>query len=414
MNPPMPNLSSIHPCRVALFLAALSACALASCGGGGSSLAAPAAPLTALVEASPSDIDDVAQESGATVLRQIPGTDVYEVELPAGQTLAQFLALLDDDVRVVEAEPDEVLDNPEGGASTIPAGTTELAASIAFQPELLRIGLPQALARSRGAGVLVAIVDTGVEETHPFLAGAFDPDGYDVVDGDGDPGEERNFLDDDRDGLVDEGFGHGTFVASLIHAVAPDARLLAFRVLASDGIGSASWLAEGITRAADAGAQVINVSIGMHQQSHVVKRAVEHARSRGALVVASAGNTGLESVAFPSVLSDVFAVTAVGPNDVRATFASFGSGVDLSAPGVDLLGAHPGFPGGTARWSGTSFAAALASGAGALVRSLDPSLEPDSLQQALEDASADIDALNPSLGGRLGRGRLDLDAATAP
>jgi len=385
----------------------------AACGGGGDA-ELHAAPASVLLEASPSDIDDVASDTGATVLRQIPGTDVYEVEVPPGQSMEQFLALLDDDVRVLEAEPDELLDNPEGGASTIPAGTTELAASIAFQPELLRIGLPQALARSRGAGVLVAIVDTGVEETHPFLAGAVGPGGFDLVDGDGDPGEERNFLDDDRDGLVDEGFGHGTFIASLIHAVAPAARLVAFRVLASDGIGSASWLAEGITRAADAGAHVINVSVGMHQQAHVVKRAVEYARSRGALVVASAGNTGLESVTFPSVLSDVFAVTAVGSNDVRAPFASFGSGVDVSAPGVNLLGAHPGFPNGTARWSGTSFAAALVSGGCALVRSLDPSLEPNNLQQSLEDASANIDPQNPGVDGRLGRGRLDLDAATAP
>lgn len=409
----MPMPSSLLCRCLALVLPVLLAPLWAACGGaGGTHL--PAAPATVLLEASPADIDAVAEDTGATVLRQIPGTDVYEVEVPPGQTLAQFLALLDDDVRVVEAEPDAVLDNPEGGASTIPAGTTELAASIAFQPELLRIGLPQALARSRGAGVRVAIVDTGVEQTHPFLAGAFDPGGFDLVDGDGDPGEERNFLDDDRDGLVDEGFGHGTFIASLIHALAPDARLLAFRVLASDGIGSASWLAEGITRAADAGAQVINVSIGMHQQAHVVKRAVEYARSRGALVVASAGNTGLESVAFPSVLSDVFAVTAVGTNDVRAPFASFGSGVDVSAPGVNLLGAHPGFPSGTARWSGTSFAAALVSGACALVRSLNPGLEPETLQQALEDASANIDAQNPGLDGRLGRGRLDLDAASAP
>jgi thermitase len=409
----MPHPSSSLSRCLALALPLLLALLGTGCGGGGGA-SQPSAPASVLLEASPSDIDDVAEDTGATVLRQIPGTEVYEVEVPPGQTLPQFLALLDDDVRVVEAEPDAELDNPEGGASTIPAGTTELAASISVQPELLRIGLAQALARARGAGVLVAVVDTGVEETHPFLAGSFEPGGYDVVDRDADAGEERNFLDDDRDGLVDEGFGHGTFVASLIHAVAPDARLLAFRVLASDGVGSASWLAEGITRAADAGAQVINVSIGMHQQSHVVKRAVEYARSRGAVVVGSAGNTGVESVAFPSALSDAFAVSAVGPTDVRATFASFGSGVDLSAPGVDLLGAHPGFPSGTARWSGTSFAAALASGACALVRSLAPDLEPDALQQALEDASADIDAQNPTLGGRLGRGRLDLDLATAP
>jgi hypothetical protein len=384
-----------------------------ACGGGGA--ASPSATsATVLVEVD--DDDDLAelQEDGLVVLRNVPGTDFYEVQVPPGMTEEAFLASLDDDLRVDDAEDDVVVDNPEGGASTIPAGTTELAASIRPQPELVRIGLAAASARATGAGVLVAVVDTGIDASDPFLAGALEPVGFDVVDRDGDPGEARNLADDDGDGLVDEGFGHGTFVASLVHAVAPDARLAAFRVLNSDGFGLVSWLAEGITRAADAGAHVINISIGMQQQANVVKRAVEYARSRGAVVVASVGNTGLDSVAFPSAYSDTFAVTAVTPGDLRAVFAAYGSGVDLSAPGTDLLGAHPGFATRTARWSGTSFSAALVSGACALVRELGPGLDPQTVQQAVEAASVDVDPLNPAFQGRLGRGRLDLDAATAP
>lgn len=401
-------------------LALLTVLTLPACGGGGgsSSSAAPLPPGSAttyvLVDADPGDLDDVAHDTGGTVLGPVEGTPYWQVALPPGQTLDQFLALLDDDVRVVDAEADVALDVPEGGASTIPAGTTELAASISVQSELQRIGLAAAASRTAGAGVRVAIVDTGLRASHPYLAGAVDPDGFDVLDGDANPDEAANGLDDDGDGLVDEGFGHGTFVASLIHAVAPAARLVPIRVLNSDGFGTASGLARGITLAADRGVHVINVSIGMHEQANVVKRAVQYARGRGAVVVASTGNLGLEDVAFPSAFSDAFAVTAVGADDVRAPFASYGSGVDLCAPGVQLLGAHPGFASGTARWSGTSFAGALTSGAVALVRALGGSLAPDDAQRHVEDTSADVSASNPTLGDRLGRGRLDLDAATAP
>lgn len=400
-------------------LCLFAALALAACGGGGSAGTdsgggSSAKPGYVLVEASAHDIDEIAEETGATVIANIPGTEVWQVQLPPGMTETQFLALLDDDIRVVEAERDHELDNPEGGASTIPAGTTELAASIAPQTELARIGLPAALLRGDGTGVRVAIVDTGIDPTHPFVAGALDPDGFDVLAGDADPREERDGLDQDGDGLIDEGFGHGTFIASLIHAMAPGARLVAVRVLDTEGRGTASVLAAGITLAADRGVQVINVSIGMSEQSNAVRRAVQYARSRGALVVASVGNTGAGDVLFPSAYSDAFAVTSVGPDDVRASFASFGSGVDLCAPGVNLLGAHPGFPSGTARWSGTSFSAALAAGGAALVLDAVAGLSPENAGQRLRDRSQGVSAQNPGLGGQLGEGRLNVDAATAP
>lgn len=387
---------------------------LGACGGGGSSPMPGEPRVIVLVEADEDDVDEIAQETGARVLGPVEGTSYWRMELPEGMEAEEFFDDVDDDARVLESEEDELLDNPEGGASTIPAGTAELAASIPIQPELLRIGIAAATGRATGQGITVAVVDTGVVASHPSLAGRVLAGGFDVVGNDANPAEEVNGVDDDRDGLVDEGFGHGTFVASLVLAVAPDARILPFRVLNTDGFGTPSALATGIARAADAGAHVINVSLGMVQQSRAVKQAVQFARDRGAIVIASVGNSGLEDVAFPSAYSDAFAVTAVGASDVRAAFASFGSGVDLSAPGVSLLGAHPGFPSGTARWSGTSFAAALVSGAAALLREAFPGLDADGVLERLEVTAADIEPLNPGLGDRLGRGRLDLDAATAP
>jgi subtilisin family serine protease len=386
----------------------------AACGGGGIDGPTATPLVVVLVEADDDDVDDIAEDTGAVVLGPVEGTEYYRVQLPEGMDADEFLALVDDDVRVVDAEEDAPLDNPEGGASTIPAGTAELAASIPIQPELLRIGIAAVTGRASGQGITVAVVDTGVAASHPALAGRVLAGGFDVVGNDVNPAEELNGVDEDRDGLVDEGFGHGTFVASLVLAVAPDARILPFRVLQTDGFGTPSALATGIARAADAGAHVINVSIGMSRQSQAVKQAVQYARDRGAVVVASVGNSGLPDVAFPSAFSDSFAVTAVGATDVRASFASFGSGVDLSAPGVSLLGAHPGFAAGTARWSGTSFSAALVSGAAALLREAFPALDADAVLDRLASTAANIDSQNPGLGDALGDGRLDLDAATAP
>jgi subtilisin family serine protease len=238
-----------------------------------------------------------------------------------------------------------------------------------------------------------------------------DADGWDLVDGDPDPTEERNGLDDDGDGQRDEGFGHGTFVASLVLAVAPDARILPIRVLDTDCVGHASLLASAITMAADRGAHVINLSAGMATRAKVVEDAIGSARSRGVWVVVASGNTGVEDVHFPAALSNAESVTSVDGQDRRSPFASFGSEVDLAAPGQDLLGAFP-EGSGTAWWSGTSFSAALVSGAYALVRERHPEWGGEEVLKHLEDTATAIDALNPSVAGRLGEGRLDLDAAT--
>jgi subtilisin family serine protease len=106
-------------------------------------------------------------------------------------------------------------------------------------------------------------------------------------------------------------------------------------------------------------------------------------------------------------------VAATDPGDVRADFASYGSAVDLCAPGVDLHGAYPEDP-GTAIWSGSSFSAALVSGAFALLREQHPTWSVSTLVDHVLDTSASISGANPNMSGKLGEGRLDLDAATEP
>jgi subtilisin family serine protease len=254
-------------------------------------------------------------------------------------------------------------------------------------------------------------VDTGVVANHPLLAGRIAPGGRDFVDGDDDPAEERNFLDDDRDGRIDEGFGHGTFVASLVLAMAPGARVLPIRALDTDAAGTASTVAQAIAWAVAQGADVVNLSAGLLVDLKMITQAVESAREAGVLVIAAAGNRA-SSVDFPAMLSETEAVTATDLADRKAGFASYGSAVDLCAPGVDLLGAHPLGPQGTARWSGTSFSTALVSGAFALLRERHPSFTAQELLQRLESTAVPVDSMNPAFQGGLGEGRIDVDAAT--
>lgn len=350
---------------------------------------------------------------GSTLLDDVPGTDYHAISVPTGSTATGFVTTLATNLSIAAVQLDLGIDAPEGEGSTIPAGGSLLASQIPTQGELLRIGLAAASSRATGAGVRVAVVDTGILATLDGVAGSVDTNGYDMIDHDSDPTDATNGLDDDGDGYVDELYAHGTFVASLIVAVAPDVRILPIRALDADGRGTSSGVAAAITYAVQHDAQVINLSLRISPNDGVVGTAIGNARSHGIEVVAAAGNTGVEDATLPSVMSNALLVAAVGSDDVVADFSATGSAVDLAAPGVDLSGAYPESP-GTAIWSGTSFATALVTGGFALVRERHPSWTIDAVSSHLKTTSAGLHDANPSLDGKLGAGRLDLDAATAP
>ncbi len=396
-------------------IAAAGGCGGGTAGSGGGDQATPAVGKDVLVlPVDDEQIGAIVATAGGTLVGEVEGTDWYRTHPPEGLSTDAYIARLESDARVVDADADLDLGAPEGEGSTIPFLGTELPMQITAQPELLRIGLARAHETSVGAGVRVAVLDTGVDPTHESLQGHLDLGaGWDFVAGDPDAREEANGIDDDGDGRIDEGFGHGTFVASLVLAVAPEATIVPFRVLDSDSLGTESGLAAAISRATTAGVDVINLSIGMKVGTDSVRQAVQRARAVGVAVVISAGNTASDDVGFPAALSDGYSVTAVTPDDRKAPFASYGSEVDLSAPGVEMLGAFPGGS-GTAHWSGTSFSAAVVSGAYALVKAVEPTAAPDALFQRLQDRSANVDPQNPSFSGEMGKGRLDLEGALAP
>jgi type VII secretion-associated serine protease mycosin len=214
---------------------------------------------------------------------------------------------------------------------------------------------------SDGSGVVVAVVDTGVDATHPDLAGR-------VLPG-------RDLVDPARDGRYDPN-GHGTHVAGIIAAatdgsgvtgLASGVRILPVRVLDTTGYGDDDRVAAGILWAADQGAQVINLSLGGPDPDPVLKAAVEHVTTRGVIVVAAAGNDGMRGnpYSYPAAHEQTIAVAATQPGDTRAAFSTSAPYVDIAAPGQSVLSTFPG--GRFATLSGTSMAAPYVAAAAALL-----------------------------------------------
>ncbi|HUE97484.1 MAG TPA: S8 family serine peptidase [Longimicrobiaceae bacterium] len=295
------------------------------------------------------------------------------------------------------------------------------------QTALGQVLAPEAQAVATGLGVVVAVVDTGVYPTHWFLDGAVLP-GIDLVDGDSFPSDVGNGIDDNSNGIVDEGVGHGTFIAGLIHLVAPDARILPIRVQNDEGDGWSFLVAEGIYRAVQEGANVVNLSLSIPDSSKVLKSMIDYASDNGVVVVAAAGNDAAKLAMYPAAYEQVIGVGAVDSANQKAIFSNYGNkGVDVVAPGVDLYGPYP-VPGtmGMALWSGTSFSTALVSGQAALVyqvrlsqaddegssnRRKSGSGTGDLVIQAILQSATSLEDIDPTYGSELGKGLINLHAA---
>lgn len=211
-----------------------------------------------------------------------------------------------------------------------------------------------------GRGVKVAVLDSGVDRTHSNLAGV--------------AMEEIDLV-----GSGDSSKGHGTAVASIIAGneggqlgLAPAVSLLSIRVLNGAGEGDSFTVAEGIVQAVDRGAKVINLSLGGTGESKVLKNAVDYAESQGVLVVAAVGNEGAGEVSYPAKFDHVIGVTSVDANGRQSSFANYGEGVDIAAPGVGVFAAWE--DEGLVAFSGTSTATAFISGALAAEISKNPGL----------------------------------------
>jgi subtilisin family serine protease len=369
-------------------------------------------PDEIVVRLSPSaqGIDDLNSDLGTATITQIGGeAGSYLLRVPPGTdpaTLAQSVAL---DPRLNFAEPNYIGGSPEADPRSIGAWGGLDPAPLLVQPALAQVHLVEAQAISRGAGVTVAIIDTGAQLDHPALAASFTPDGYDFVDNDSSPIDVADGIDKNGNGLADEAYGHGTHVAGIIHTVAPDAQLLVLRVLNSDGEGDMTDLVQAIDYAVAHGAGVINLSLGTSENSQLLKDAVRRATLGGVVVVAAAGNAGADQRQYPAAGNCAIAVTSVDANDLHSTFASYGGWVSVAAPGEGIFSAFP--TSGYATWSGTSMATPFVSGEAALLISLKPSLNVRDVANLIGGTARSIDQLNPALDDLLGDGRIDLAAS---
>lgn len=359
------------------------------------------------------------REWGTDTLERIPGSPFALMRMPDG---ADYDALATDLLARGACEScsrNYYLEAPEAKQASIAFYEGDLTTSdFADQDALSRVHAGVAHLRATGAGVTVAILDTGVDRTHPELADRVRTDGWDFIDGDTDPMDTTAGKDKDYDGLYDEAAGHGTHVAGIVHAMAPDAQLLPVRVLDTEGVGTAFGLARGILFADDKGAQIINLSLGMDGRSPAVEWAIGRAVANDRLLVASAGNDGMfTNLHFPSSLPEVVGVAAVNAWDRKAEFSNFGNTVAISAPGEGIVSTY--LFHGYAVWSGTSMATPFVSGAAAIARELIPGATAAAVRDAVENAAHPLLPRGEVWDGLLGAGRVDLlplvvDGVTAP
>jgi subtilisin family serine protease len=287
---------------------------------------------------------------------------------------------------VVYAEPNYLGEVPEGVyKSSWSRGDDENGYMRQWAPDTIR--LPEAHTISRGAGVTVAILDTGVDLSHPTLAGRL-VQGFDFVDLDADPSEEGMYGQD-------VAYGHGTHVAGLVALAAPDAKIMPLRILNPDGTGNSWLLAQAIRYAIDYRVGVINLSYSVQHRSLLVDDLLSIVTSLrpGAVVAASAGNSGGSDPEYPAAehVPGMLSVAASSMSDHLADFSTRGAWVKVAAPGARIVSSVPLDSGSAyATWSGTSMAAPLAAGTAALVRAAQPNLTPAEVVQQIMATSATI------------------------
>ena len=385
---------------LAAFLFAWSAISLASAGDA----AVPGELLVKLRSAFA--LDSLVAKYPLAVMDRFGTRPIYRLKVVGPVTVHDVIAALGAEADVLIAEPNFVHSSPEARKNVVWAIGTPTAYVAQWAPQAMH--LPDAHRIATGAGVRVAVLDTGVDRTHPALAGRLLP-GFDFVDFDADPSEGNS---------LGSGYGHGTHVAGLVALAAPGATIMPLRVLDDMGRGNAWVLAEAMLYAVDPdgnpgtddGAHVINLSLGSTSRTRLfdtiaqlvsctvpdaaapVEPAADVsdpgydgdkqrcAKLGGAVVVAAAGNDATDQVRqYPAAEGayGLIAIAASTSGGRLASFSNFGSWIDIAAPGDGITSSVPG--GGYGTWSGTSMAAPFTSAVAALIRETDAGLDAEAV-----------------------------------
>ncbi|WPZ19788.1 S8 family peptidase [Geobacillus subterraneus] len=236
---------------------------------------------------------------------------------------------------------------------------------------------------SRGRQTVpVAVIDSGVDVTHPDLVRRLGP-GYNVLADNRSPDDEN---------------GHGTHVAGIIASQPNNGEgvagmtwfnpIMAVKVLNADGYGTSIDVAKGIRWAVDRGAKVINLSLGNYQPSSVLEEAIRYAYAHDVVLVAASGNDSTSQPSFPAAYPEVISVGAVDPDLSYALYSNYGDYVDVVAPGTNIASTFTGHR--YAALSGTSMAAPHVTALAALIRSINPRLTNDEVRRMIIQSADDL------------------------
>ncbi len=375
---------------------------------------------------------------GADLLDSIPAVNLYLLRVSTVPVLTFTLQLLG----VLYIENDTTLNNPTFQNTGLLV-TTSPADFYRAQPALTLVRDNQAMTYYDGYGVTVADINSWTDSSHPALQGHLTA-GYDFVLAQGSTYAQLNessssFLDESSSSFLDQtggqpvdpstaaflteatssfldngplplglitgsnvAYGHGTMVAGLIAAVAPRSMVMPLRVFDDNGRADVFTITKAIYYATNNGANVINMSFGMNGTSRSVQDAITGAANASLTIVGSSGNANSEVKQYPAAYSQVISVAATDIQDRKANFSNYGSSIDVSAPGVNIISAYPG--GYYIMASGTSFSSPIAAGDAAVVRSK----QATGVRTAVVNGTVNINGVNPAYYGKLGTGRIDV------
>jgi len=421
------------------------------------SLTGAGTPLQELVvRCSIEELRQLQIRHGAAIIDAIPASGGYLIALPSRINPAEIKAannaiLTSENFELGIDEPFPRSDAARGLQwDMVPFHTSNVPRFYLNQPSATNIEVLQAHRLSTGKRSVVALIDTGIDDTHPVLKNivvkgknyvmrgaasewndprldqrhstvfellqsqstVFDLDlsqapVFPVLRGNINVLFARSAYASFRAMPLPAAFGHGTMTAGIVHLVAPDAELMPMKAFDADGKANLWNLIRAVRDSVDMGAHVINMSFSAPAEKETAvlfkTLAVDYAKASNVVLVAGAGNQNQDIEVLPAAIEPVNAIAAVDSHDVKAPFSNYGNYISFSAPGTDVITTYPGT---FAMASGTSFSAPFVSGVYALLKEAGSDGKLGRAQ--IERGSDSIEELNhPSLKHKLGKGRIN-------
>ena len=334
---------------------------------------APGQLLVKFADTTPRNVaEELVDEAGGDLEERVRRIDVGVVDVPPDE-VAEAIAELKASRQVEYVERDVILQ------------TLETRPNDPLWPDQwgpARVGAPAVWDSVQGSSqAVIAVLDTGVDAAHPDLRGAIAP-GYDFIGDDADPADDH---------------GHGTAVAGVAAARADNTQgmagicwgctIMPVKVLDSTGSGSSATVAAGIVWAVDHGARIINLSLGAPNTTLTLTAAIDYAASKGAVVIAAAGNDSSATLTYPAAHPAVIGVAGTKADDSPYVWTNSGDWVQVAAPGCNLA---PTRGGDYVNFCGTSSAAPIVAGLAGLALSYKPGVIKPELEQAITGSGGSL------------------------